>query len=772
MTIGAKAHKIEESGVRLAQFTFAMRGIRGNMKLRSVTIIATLLAGLLLLAACGSASTATPTPVPPTPQPVAPTPTSQPVVVTPTPRPVVPTPTEQANANAAEDDLVKSKAEDLLIVGSSLDNPPYSTYSEQFRPTGFDVALITEVGRRLGLPVEVNDFTFEGLLDALRLKQVDVAIAAISNTPERAALVDFTTPYYMGEDGILVAPDSSTSSVTSLLDLTDRRVGVQRGTIYESWLLNTVVQTGQMPRENLLSYVSPDTAVEDLDSGQVDVVIMDRKPAENFAAQGKAKLVGHGLNPQSFAIAVRKGSTLLPEINRVLGDMVQDGTSSHLIETYLRVPASVVAAATPLPAPTAIPAPAGTPTPAPCIDGMAWVADLSLDDKNMTAPPVLQPGQQFSKGWRLRNAGTCEWSPEFSMTYRTGNSPAAKMGGSNFKIGKTVAPGQTIDLNVGLVAPTGPGTYQGFWQMANAAGRPFGERVWVGIRVPAPNTPVPAPTQPPASGISFGVDRTTINAGECVNFNWNVANVRAVYFYQQGQPYQNYGVAGQGGKSVCPNGTTVYELRTERQDGKVDVRPIQINVNATAGAPVISQFTSSPEYDITAGQCASFVWRVDGNVSRVALVRDNTPLWDYAPVSGSFNECPPGTGQKNYELQVWGPGGFIKGQRSLMVRSGSTPPTDTPASQPPVIVSFTANPPQLDAVNNCTVLQWQVSGQGIAAVFLSRNGVQIAGPDVTSGYQDCVSVGEQGNAQIYELRVDSEFAGSSSSELTVPFGFG
>ena len=51
---------------------------------------------------------------------------------------------------------------------------------------------------------------------------------------------------------------------------------------------------------------------------------------------GKAKLVGNGLNPQAFAIAVRKGSTLLPEINRAIFEMVNDGTTAHLIETYLQ----------------------------------------------------------------------------------------------------------------------------------------------------------------------------------------------------------------------------------------------------------------------------------------------------------------------------------------------------------------------------------------------------------------------------------------------------
>jgi hypothetical protein len=205
----------------------------------------------------------------------------------------------------------------------------------------------------------------------------------------------------------------------------------------------------------------------------------------------------------------------------------------------------------------------------------------------------------------------------------------------------------------------------------------------------------------------------------------------------------------------------VYELRVEKQDGSVATRQIQINVNAVAGAPVIAEFRSTPEFDVAAGQCATFQWRVDGAVSRVALVRNNTPLWDYAPVSGSFNDCPPGTGSKNYELQAWGPGGFVKNVRSLMVRPGYAPPTAMPAPQPPAIISFTANPPQFDAINNCVALQWEITGQGIAAIWLSRNGQQIAGPNVQSGYQDCVAVSEEGNTQIYELKVDSESAGSA-----------
>ena len=331
------------------------------MKSQFGRVLLLLLVGLLLLAACSPTPVETPEPTSPTAaataQPAAPTPPQA------TLQPVVPTPTGLAPASAAGDDLARAKAEGVLLVGSSLDNPPYSTYNEQYRPAGFDVAYITEIARRLGLRVDINDFTFEGLLDALKLKQVDAAIAAIDITPERAAQVDFSTPYYMGEDGILAAPNSLISSVKSLADLQARRIGVQRGSVYESWLLNTLVQTGKIPRGNLLSYVSPDQAVADLDAGRVDLVVMDRKPADNFVRQGKAKLVGNGLNPQAFAIAVRKGSPLRAEIDRIIFEMVKDGTSAHLIETYLHVPASVVAPATPAAPATAVATAAASPRP-------------------------------------------------------------------------------------------------------------------------------------------------------------------------------------------------------------------------------------------------------------------------------------------------------------------------------------------------------------------------------------------------------------------------
>ena len=81
-----------------------------------------------------------------------------------------------------------------IVVGTSWDYPPFASIDSSFHPVGFDIALIQEIGRRLNIPVEVEDFTFDGLPDALHLNQIDLAVAAISITPDRASRASFRRP--------------------------------------------------------------------------------------------------------------------------------------------------------------------------------------------------------------------------------------------------------------------------------------------------------------------------------------------------------------------------------------------------------------------------------------------------------------------------------------------------------------------------------------------------------------------------------------------------
>jgi hypothetical protein len=439
---------------------------------------------------------------------------------------------------------------------------------------------------------------------------------------------------------------------------------VQTGTVYENWLQSDFVDTGKLPEGNLMVYADIQQAVRDLKRGLIDLVVLDAKPAEAFVQQGGVKVVGEDLLPQEYAIAVRKGSSnFRAEINRALLKLQNNGTVAKLLEEYLDLESHEVVPV-PTPAPTATPAPAKptpVPTPSRCTDGSAYVSDLTYNDYNMKSPPVLQPNQPFQKGWRIKNTGNCTWDSTYSLNYVNGNTPYSQMGGASpTKIGRVVPPGAVYDVYINMVAPTQPYTYQGFWQMRNDLGQPFGEKVYVGIKVPAPPTPPPPPTAVPNPSISFTVDRTNIKQGECVTFSWSVQNVKAVYFYKQGDNWQNNGVAGQGSRTECPPQTTTYELRVEFTDGRVEVRQITIYVEAVASAPRITFWEVQPKDEAVVGQCVDIRWQVEGNVTDITVREGSNVIWGGAPLSGSVQNCPSGPGEKEYVLEARGPGGTDK----------------------------------------------------------------------------------------------------------------
>ena len=106
-------------------------------------------------------------------------------------------------AAPVDDSWERVQAAGKIVVGTSADYPPFEFYTGDFQIDGFDIALMDEIGQRLGIQVEYHNFAFDGLGGALQLGQIDAAIAAISVTPEREAEVDFSNVYFVGQDGVL-----------------------------------------------------------------------------------------------------------------------------------------------------------------------------------------------------------------------------------------------------------------------------------------------------------------------------------------------------------------------------------------------------------------------------------------------------------------------------------------------------------------------------------------------------------------------------------------
>lgn len=644
-----------------------------------------------------------------------------------------------------------------LVVGTSADYPPFEYYTENFQIDGFDAALIRAMAQQLGLEVQFRDMAFDGLGESLSLGEVDTVIAALSQTPERARLVDFTNTYFVSSDGYLASAKGSTLEVKTLDDLKGLRVGVQRGSIFEDQVEKNLVDTGFIPPRNVILYDDLGGAVRDLDRGRVDVIVLDLPAAKRFAEAGEARIAGEGINKQRYGIAVPKGSSvLLDNLNSALTTLQGRGVVARLAEQYLGIAPEDLEPIPPDPVP---PAPGNPPELETCVNGMAWVADLSYDDQNMTAPPVMFPGQPFTKSWRIRNTGTCTWDSTYYLDFARGNAPGARMGGTPTNIRGSVAPGATYDISVNLVAPLIPGVYQGFWEMHTGAGRAFGQTLWVGVNVAGAPTPTPMPTQTPVPGIVFYADRTNVVSGEPVTFFWQVDNVREVYFYADGDDWRDNGVAGTGQQTEYPDRTTTYNLRVVKRDGAVEVRSITVNVQQGSG-PNIDFFAVVPNDRVPPGTCVDISWRVSGDSPAISVARDATALWEDAPLQANLQDCLQNEGTYVYKITATNGAGTATQQETVTVVA--TAPTPPPV-EGPIIDTFSVTPDSVP-VNGCVTVAWNVGGDVQSIRILRNNDILLDGAPPTGSGQNCLT--EAGDFE-YRLDAFSSTGQSASSSATV-----
>ncbi len=134
-----------------------------------------------------------------------------------------------------------------------------------------------------------------------------------------------------------------------------------------------------------------------------------------------------------------------------------------------------------------------------CTLNATYVADVTIPDNT-----VVQPGAGFTKVWRIRNSGTCDWEPGTQLVFVAGE-PLTAIGAVPVP---SVAAGAETDISVEMTAPTMPGTYKSVWQLQAPNGQRFGSQIYVQIVVPAsptatplpPATPLPTDTPLPLAG--------------------------------------------------------------------------------------------------------------------------------------------------------------------------------------------------------------------------------------------------------------------------------
>ena len=175
------------------------------------------------------------------------------------------------------------------------------------------------------------------------------------------------------------------------------------------------------------------------------------------------------LNAQETQSLLETLVAQLTQTSQVTPTQMPTGVDTEVpTNTATLVPPTPTATLVP-PTNTAIP-PTNTPippthTPIPC-DIAKFVQDVTIPDGT-----TLKAGEAFTKTWRLTNVGTCSWTTEYDLVFVSGNSMSAS---AVVDLPRKVAPGESIDLSVSMVAPGTAGDYTGFWMLRNPGGGRFG----------------------------------------------------------------------------------------------------------------------------------------------------------------------------------------------------------------------------------------------------------------------------------------------------------
>ncbi len=215
-----------------------------------------------------------------------------------------------------------------LIMSTNAAFPPYEMTTDSGEFEGIDSETAQAIADKLGLELQIDDMDFDAALLAVQQGKADMVMAGVTVTDERQNVMDFTDSYATGIQSIIVKEDSDIASVD---DLAGKKIGTQRGTT------GYLYCSDDFGDENVVAYDNGLTAVQMLNNGQVDCVVIDNAPAKEFiAANPGLKLLDTAYVEESYAIGVGKGNTELKDaINTALEELKADGTLQAIVDKYI-----------------------------------------------------------------------------------------------------------------------------------------------------------------------------------------------------------------------------------------------------------------------------------------------------------------------------------------------------------------------------------------------------------------------------------------------------
>ena len=231
-----------------------------------------------------------------------------------------------ASTSAAAGELTTVEAGKLTMATNAA-FPPYEMTTDSGEFEGIDIETAQAIADKLGLELQIDDMDFDAALLSVQQGKADIVMAGVTVTDERKAVMDFSDSYATGIQSIIV-PEGS--DIASPDDLAGKKIGTQRGTT------GYIYCSDDFGDENVVAYDDGLTAVQALNNGQVDAVVIDNAPAQEFiAANPGLKILDTSYAEEDYAIGMAKNSPLEDAVNSVLEELKADGTLQAIVDKYI-----------------------------------------------------------------------------------------------------------------------------------------------------------------------------------------------------------------------------------------------------------------------------------------------------------------------------------------------------------------------------------------------------------------------------------------------------
>ena len=225
----------------------------------------------------------------------------------------------------------KASVKKELIVGTEPAFAPFEFQKEgSSELTGFDMDLIRALAKQMGYEkCTILNMGFDALIPALEAKNIDIAIAGMTITPERSQKVSFSKSYYKSGLAIVVAKDNA--EIKGIEDLKGKKIAVQIGT-------TGAMEAAKVPGAVVTTFNTNGEACIELKNKAVDAVIGDLPVEQYFLKQGGdafAKVVGKTITSEDYGIAAAKSNPqLAKELDAAMEALKKSGEFDKIYQNW------------------------------------------------------------------------------------------------------------------------------------------------------------------------------------------------------------------------------------------------------------------------------------------------------------------------------------------------------------------------------------------------------------------------------------------------------